>query len=129
MEREQLVSRWVGFGAVSQRCLHVGGERNRLVRCRHLPTADGVQVNGIAKWNGNIWSALGLGVNGFGREVRTLAINGNDLYAAGTFSTAGEVSVNNVAKWNGSAWSALDIGLNPGVRALAVNGTNLYAGG
>jgi hypothetical protein len=34
-----------------------------------------------------------------------------------------------IAKWNGSAWSALGAGVNSYVNALAVSGTNLYAGG
>jgi hypothetical protein len=34
-----------------------------------------------------------------------------------------------IAKWNGNAWSALGAGMNSVVYALAVSGTNLYAGG
>src|SRR6185503_19307382 len=33
------------------------------------------------------------------------------------------------AKWNGSSWSALGSGMNGDVRALAVSGSDLYAGG
>jgi hypothetical protein len=39
------------------------------------------------------------------------------------------VPANYIAKWNGSAWSALGSGINGWVVALAVSGTNLYAGG
>jgi hypothetical protein len=39
------------------------------------------------------------------------------------------VSVKGVAKWNGSAWSVLGSGMDDSVGALAVSGTNLYAGG
>ena len=37
----------------------------------------------------------------------------------------------NIAKWDGSTWSALGSGMNGDVcvNALAVSGTNLYAGG
>ena len=41
----------------------------------------------------------------------------------------GGSSANYVAKWNGSAWSALGSGMNPYVNALAVSGSDLYAGG
>ena len=34
-----------------------------------------------------------------------------------------------IAKWNGSSWSALGSGMNGDVYALAVSGSNLYAGG
>ncbi len=43
--------------------------------------------------------------------------------------TAGGVPVNNIAKWDGSTWSGLGSGMSDGVLALAVIGTNLYAGG
>jgi hypothetical protein len=49
-------------------------------------TAGGVVANGIAKWNGSSWSALGSGMNG---EVRALAVSGSGLYAGGLFTTAG----------------------------------------
>ena len=38
-------------------------------------------------------------------------------------------SATQIAKWNGSTWSALGSGMDGGVAALAVSGTNLYAGG
>jgi hypothetical protein len=34
-----------------------------------------------------------------------------------------------IAKWNGSSWIALGSGIDPGVFALAVSGSDLYAGG
>jgi hypothetical protein len=75
--------------------------------------AGGVNVSRIAKWNGNVWSALagpsGVGVSG--GEVNALTVfndgSGPALYAGGTFSSAGGVVVNRIAKWNGAAWSAL----------------------
>jgi hypothetical protein len=40
-----------------------------------------------------------------------------------------EGHVNCIAKWKGSAWSVLGSGMDDRVYALAVSGTNLYAGG
>jgi hypothetical protein len=88
-----------------------------------------VKVNGIAKWNGSVWTALSSGVGGDFLHVNALAVSGTDLYAGGYFTTAGGVVANYIAKWNGSAWSALGSGMNDPVNALAVSGTNLYAGG
>jgi hypothetical protein len=85
-----------------------------------------MEANGIAKWDGSAWSALGSGMNGY---AYALAVSGTNLYAGGNFTSAGGVPANNIAKWDGSAWSALGSGMNGYVYALAVSGTNLYAGG
>jgi hypothetical protein len=106
-------------------------------------TAGPAAANGIAKWNGQTWSALsgplGTGVVGI---VTALAVyddgGGPALYVGGSFLTAGSVVVNNLAKWDGGAWSALvgpsGTGLAGGsVRSLAVydagDGAALYVGG
>ena len=93
--------------------------------------AGGDYVWRIARWNGSAWSTLGLGAN---NAVRALAISGTDLYVAGYFTAVTNyggvpLTANYVAKWNGSTWSALGAGANNIVRALAVSGANLYAGG
>jgi len=91
----------------------------------------GVTVNRIAKWNGSNWSTLGQGMDG---TVLALEASGSDLYAGGYFKRAansigGAITVSGIAKWNGSSWSALGQGMNGVVVALAVSGSNLYAGG
>jgi hypothetical protein len=104
--------------AVSGSDLYVGG---------HFFVAGGSEANGIAKWNGSAWSALGSGLsytNGL-----SLAVSGSDLYVGGWFPSAGGTAALNIAKWNGSAWSALGSGLNDRVNALAVSGSDLYVGG
>jgi hypothetical protein len=114
--------------AASGSDLYVGG---------FFTTADGNSVNHIAKWDGNSWSALGSGVNDL---VFALAVAGSDLYAGGPFTTATNsggvaVTAKQIARWDGIAWSALGSGMGPrfssppSVTALAVSGTNLYAGG
>lgn len=88
--------------------------------------------SGIAKWDGSVWSALGSGMDG---SVYALVVSGNDLYAGGAFTMAGGNAAVLVAKWNGSIWSTLGEGIGefPGevdtVRALAISGRDLYAGG
>ncbi|MEZ4590365.1 MAG: hypothetical protein R3D55_04385 [Chloroflexota bacterium] len=111
---------------------------------QNIPEADY-----IAKWDSltGDWSALGSNGNGDGSiigRVQALAVSGTDLYVGGTF-----INVNNngvslptadyIAKWDSIAgtWSALGSngagnGALPSggyVYSLAVDGTNLYAGG
>ena len=95
----------------------------------YFTTAGGVPANGIAKWDGRAWSALGSGMLGSYGSVNALAVSGTDLYAGGSLTNAGGVPANFIAKWNGSTWSALGSGPNSGVSALAVSGATLYAGG
>jgi len=91
--------------------------------------AGGDSANRIAKWDGNAWSALGSGLNGY--CVYAIAIdNSGDLYVGGEFTTAGGDSAKYIAKWDGSAWSALGSGMNSYVYALVIDkSNNLYAGG
>jgi len=80
--------------------------------------AGDLEVNGIAKWDGSAWSALGSGVDG---GVWTLMVfddgNGSALYAGGHFQEAGGVGANYIAKWDGNEWSAV----GGGVSSTAVN--------
>jgi hypothetical protein len=102
-----------------------------------------VTVNGIARWDGAVWSALS-GPSGTGVEyhvVSALAVfddgSGPALYAGGPFWSAGGVTANNIAKWDGAAWSALTgpsgTGMDRSVNALVGfddgSGLALYAGG
>ncbi len=92
----------------------------------------GGAANRIAKWNGTNWTVLGSGMN---NSVSALAVSGSDVYAGGSFTTAGESVANGIAKYNGTSWSTLGSALglggvsHPAVRALAVSGSNVYAGG
>jgi len=101
-------------------------------------TAGGVEVNGIAKWDGTSWSALGSGMNDW---VHAMCVfddgrgGGPALYAGGDFTTAGGAEANRIAKWDGTSWSALGSGCNSIVFVLQVfhdgngSGPALYAGG
>jgi hypothetical protein len=107
--------------------LYAGGE---------FTIAGGTAANNIAKWNGNGWSRLGSGLSGgsAGTVVWALAASGSDVYAGGEFTVAGGIAATNIAKWDGSSWSTLGSGMggayaSSSIWALAVSGTDLYAGG
>ncbi len=106
----------------------------------NFPTAGGVLVNGIARWNGSTWSALGSGVSGGSAVVRALAVyddgagGGPALFVGGDFEVAGGIAAQGLARWDGSAWSPVGTGfVGGGVRTLAVHddghGPALYVGG
>ena len=98
----------------------------------------------VAKYALGTWSALGSGPAGTGSlngKVTSLALDGLNLYVGGYFTDASNLSgtvpaADYVAKWDGSSWSALgnngpggNGSLNGAVLALALKGSNLYAGG
>jgi hypothetical protein len=112
--------------------LYVGGD---------FTQAGGQAANHIARWDGRVWSPLGLGAaNGVGRLpgrndplVQSMALLGAELYVGGWFTLAGGQPANYVARWNGNAWSALGSGEGNGVswsvNVLAVFANVLYVGG
>lgn len=116
---------YVSALAVNGSDLYAGGK---------FTTAGGNAANRIAKWTGSAWSAVGSGTNDI---VYALATNGSELYAGGNFTIAGGASAKYIARWNGSTWSPLGSGMvnfggtifNGVVTALAVSGSDLYAGG
>ena len=110
--------------------LYVGGD---------FTTVAGLPANHVAHWTAatNHWSALGSGAaNGVNNRVDALAIAGNVLYIGGGFNQAGGGSANAIAGWNinTQTWSTLNGGMlhavtGPSVYALAVSGSEVYAGG
>jgi hypothetical protein len=65
----------------------------------------GVPARNIAYWDGNVWHALGEGVNG---QVYALAFDpGGELYAAGLLMGVGGQYGGLAARWDGKTWHAL----------------------
>jgi hypothetical protein len=100
--------------------------------------APGLPADGLARWDGHTWHALGSGLQAEAGSTnppwaRALAAGpAHSLYVAGDFATAGGQPSAQVAKWTGTAWEPLGAGL-PGSFAIntlvvAPNG-DLYAGG
>ena len=97
----------------------------------------GVETNGIAKWDGVQWSAVGGGMGGTYPFVYALAVyddgGGPALYAGGTFTQAGSTAARYIAKWDGVAWAPLPEEPDNAVSSLATvdapTGSALYASG
>ena len=76
--------------------LYIGGS---------FDAVSGIPARNIAYWDGDIWHALGDGVNG---QVYALAFDpGGGLYAAGLLMGAGGQYAGLAARWDGEAWHAM----------------------
>ena len=92
--------------------------------------AGGMQVTNFAVWNGSSWSGANGGVSAIGYRI---VDNGTNVYVGGNFLAAGNKLMNGIASWDGADWSPIGTpgqinGLSGAPRALAGDGTNLYAG-
>lgn len=109
-------------------------------------TQNGISANQMAKWDSvaGIWYPLGsASQNGTSGSVFALAKSGTDIYVGGSFTavssaTQSGLGVNKIAKWDSAAgtWSPLGDAVQNGIAggsgvvyALALSGTDLYAGG
>ncbi len=72
--------------------------------------AGGVEVNGIAKWNGSEWMNLGAGFN---NTVYSIVVFNDEIIVGGSFTESNGTALNRIAKWDGTNWVALDFGFTP----------------
>src|SRR5205814_52961 len=83
------------------------------------------------------WISMGSFPGTDGEVYAAVADGSGNLYIGGRFTVVVNALATNIAKWNGTTWSALGSGLGGGflpyappyVNALAISGTDLYAGG
>lgn len=96
----------------AQHWIDVGGGTNGTIRTLavyngelyaggQFTNAGGATVNGVAKWDGNNWSSVGLNAN----YLNKLFVHNNELFACGSFLFPGPVS-SAVVKFNGLTWEA-----------------------
>ncbi len=69
--------------------------------------AGGVEVNGIAKWDGTEWTNLGAG---FDNTVYSMVVFNGEIIVGGSFTVSDGTSLNRIARWDGTSWAALDFG-------------------
>ncbi len=128
-----------GLSGMNSRVAGLAHDGTNLYAGGSFTNSGGLALNRVARWNGSSWSALGSGVGapGYSDLAWDVLVAGGNLYAAGRFTNAGATAVMNIAMWDGTSWSPLGDGLGQAatmddsydVRALAHDGTNLYAGG
>ena len=81
----------------------------------------------LSRWDGTLWIDVGGGLVGGGAYANALAVNGNDIYVAGSFTQAGNVLAKNIARWDGTNWFPLGGGLTETVKSMSVDGQDVYA--
>jgi hypothetical protein len=95
-----------------------------LIAGGNFTLAGAAQVNNIASWDGDSWSALGLGLQAGLVNALTVyedAIGGGQvLLAGGAFLLAGGTAVNRIAQWTGESWLPAGGGTSSLVNALAI---------
>jgi len=105
-----------------------------LIVAGNFRSAGGQIVNGIARWDGTQWHAMG---QGFNSTVYGICVYNGELYAGGDFTMSGTNPVEYIAKWDGTQWISPGFSLsyeNAGnysfIHTLKeVNGRLLIAGG
>jgi hypothetical protein len=91
---------------------------------------EGVTVNGVARWNGLEWSALGsgdaVGVNGW---ITSMIAHAGRIFVGGSFDKVGDIEASRIASWDGTAWTPLGSGTNESVTAMTPDGDGVLVGG
>ncbi len=108
----------------------------RLIVGGRFQTADELSATNVAQWDGESWSAMGVGLGNPGSFAEVLALIPFDpdgpgpqpigMVAGGDFQTG---AARFVAFWDGSEWLPLGTTINAKVHALAVYQDRLVAGG
>lgn len=141
--------------AVYNGFLYVGGQFHQ-IGPGALGSGNVGRFNNIARWNGSVWSAVGIGstattggLSGVpgtpveqtpGPQCDAMTVyddgsgSGPLLYVAGFFAKASNTSANSIAKWDGSSFLTLAGSGSKGVddyqiTSLATYSGNLYVGG
>lgn len=77
-----------------------------LIVVGNFQKAGGQVVNGIARWDGQDWYAMG---GGFNSTVYGAGVFNGELYTGGDFTKSGSTPLGRIARWDGMSW------VNPGL--------------
>ncbi len=134
---EPYVLRWTGLdwapvGGIGQSntvyALHV--HEGDLIAGGRFVKCDDLVVNGIARWDGGAWHAIGSGI--FSKEgpfVRAIASYGGQIIAGGLFNSKSPAVGEHIARWDGASWQPMAGGFDGPVRCLTISNGDLIAGG
>lgn len=83
---------------------------NELYIVGNFRYAGGIEVNGVAKWDGTTWTALG---SGFNSTVYAVGSYSGELFVGGDFTQSGSQALGRIAKWDGTDWISPGFGFEP----------------
>jgi trimeric autotransporter adhesin len=116
--------------AVNATDVYVGGTFNTV--------GGALSIGNIARWNKTTgWWRMAQGISqtfpNFGpATVKSIALDGINVYVCGNFNDASGQTVFNIARWNGSTWSAVGAAIsipNMYLQWLAFSQNQLYVAG
>jgi len=89
----------------------------------NITLSPGIPGNGIVRWDGTQWSAMGdpTVATTIGSVLAMARLPNGDLVVGGRFDQIGGVACRNVARWNGSVWQPLGAGVVAGVTTMATS--------
>jgi hypothetical protein len=120
---------WTILPGIEEDIISLGANSSGVYAGGNFTDAGGnPNADGIARWNGTNWEAMGSGI-GFNDAWLSIATIGNDVFVGGTFyGLPGNEDINSLAKWNGTSWSSLG-GFTGFVTTIRALGADLYVGG
>ncbi len=80
----------------------------------------------VARWDGQMWSALGAGLNSAPSDFEAFDEDGDGpnpplLFAGGFFTMAGGAPASRIARWDGAAWSSVGGGITSPAQDASVS--------
>lgn len=113
---------WLDMGGgANDTVFSVLAYQNNIYAAGTFSEIGGIPAHGVARWDGNRWHDLGLGVQG-GKGAYALSISDSGyLYVGGDFSSAGGVPAWHLARWNTTLQSSSVATPAPAGQLLEVN--------
>lgn len=100
---------WLPVGQITEYSVNVlysDTATGSLIAGGNFKHADGIEVNGIARWNGTAWDSLASGVSNCSNYCfapTQIVRHDSNLFVAGSFTEIGHISTH-FATWDGSSW-------------------------
>ena len=104
----------------------VVGPNNELTLVGNFTDAGGLEVSGLARYNGINYVGFG---NALSNGVNALAFFQGELIAGGRFRSNGTVATNRIARLTNAQWQPMGAGFGRPVNALTIFNNQLWAGG